>query len=170
MSLFFPQLYGIVIKNFLNPKRASKSHHWFKRYGPFTEGVDFAYWWSYIGKGLRLQACFCRFHSHTFIFLKNKTNKNVSHFLTSIQTHVIFSRPGIASHFPLFYLLWNYLSLKQTLCISLSGKAIYGKHKRFCQIITRPGVAGAVLQKPPFDWSSQSAILFLKIFKTPWNF
>ena len=41
---------------------ASKSHQWFKSYGYFTEGVDCAYWWSFIGKGLRLQpaqqACF----------------------------------------------------------------------------------------------------------------
>ena len=43
------------IKNFVNPERASKSHHWFKSYGHFTEGLDFAYWWSCIGKGLRLQ-------------------------------------------------------------------------------------------------------------------
>ena len=42
--------------------RASKSHQWFKSYGHFTEGVDFVYRWSCIGKGLRLQpaqqACF----------------------------------------------------------------------------------------------------------------
>jgi hypothetical protein len=35
---------------------------WFKNYGDFAEWVDFAYWWSFIGKGLRLQpaqqACF----------------------------------------------------------------------------------------------------------------
>ena len=42
------------------------AHDWFKSYGHFTEGVDFAYWWSFIGKGLRLQpvqqACFkCNF-------------------------------------------------------------------------------------------------------------
>ena len=36
-----------MIKNFL--KR-------FKSYSHFTEGVDFACWWSCIGKGLRLQA------------------------------------------------------------------------------------------------------------------
>ena len=33
----------------------SKSHRWFKSYGHFTEGVDFAYWRSCVGKGLRLQ-------------------------------------------------------------------------------------------------------------------
>ena len=42
--------------------RASKSLYWFKSYGGFTEWVEFAYWWSCIGKGLRLQpaqeACF----------------------------------------------------------------------------------------------------------------
>ena len=38
---------------------------WFKSYGHFTELVDFAYYWSGIGKGLRLQlaqqACFYGF-------------------------------------------------------------------------------------------------------------
>ena len=33
----------------------SKFHQWFKSYGHFTEGVDLAYWWSCIGKSLRLQ-------------------------------------------------------------------------------------------------------------------
>ena len=37
-------------------------HNWFKSYGHFSEGVDFAYWWSCIRKDLRLQpsqqACF----------------------------------------------------------------------------------------------------------------
>ena len=30
-------------------------HYWFKSYGDFAEWVDFAHWWSFIGKGLRLQ-------------------------------------------------------------------------------------------------------------------
>ena len=29
--------------------------YWFKSYGDFSERVDFAFWWSFIGKGLRLQ-------------------------------------------------------------------------------------------------------------------
>ena len=41
----------------------SKCHHWFKSDGDFADWVDFAYWWSCIGKGLRLQhaqqACYC---------------------------------------------------------------------------------------------------------------
>ena len=36
-------------------QRASKSLHWLKSYDNFTEGVDLAYWWSCIGKGLHLQ-------------------------------------------------------------------------------------------------------------------
>ena len=36
--------------------------YWFTSYNGFAESVDFAYWWSCIGKGLRLepaqQACF----------------------------------------------------------------------------------------------------------------
>ena len=36
-------------------RRASKSHYWLKSYGDFAEWVDFAHWWSFIGKGLRLQ-------------------------------------------------------------------------------------------------------------------
>ena len=43
-------------------ERASKLHHWFKSYGHFTNELDFAYRWSCIGKGPRLQptqqACF----------------------------------------------------------------------------------------------------------------
>ena len=35
--------------------RESKLLYWFKSYGDFAECVDFAYWWSCIGKGLRLQ-------------------------------------------------------------------------------------------------------------------
>ena len=37
------------------PQRASKLLHWFKSYGTFGERRDFTYWWSCIGKGLRLQ-------------------------------------------------------------------------------------------------------------------
>ena len=36
---------------------ASKYHQWFKSYGHFTEGVDFAYWWSFIGEGSAPAAC-----------------------------------------------------------------------------------------------------------------
>ena len=39
--------YVLGIKTFLNPER----HHWFKSYGHFTEGVDFAYLWSFSGGG-----------------------------------------------------------------------------------------------------------------------
>ena len=38
-------------------RRASKSHQWFKSYGHFTEGVDFASWWSFIGGGSVPAAC-----------------------------------------------------------------------------------------------------------------
>ena len=45
-------------------QRAYKLDQWFKSYSHLTERVDFAYWWSYFGKGLRLQpaqqACFYR--------------------------------------------------------------------------------------------------------------
>ena len=30
-------------------------HHWFKSYSQFAGAVDFAYWWSCIGKGQSLQ-------------------------------------------------------------------------------------------------------------------
>ena len=43
-------------------QRASKLHHWFKSYGDFAKWVDFAHWWSFIGKSEHLQpaqqACF----------------------------------------------------------------------------------------------------------------
>ena len=32
-------------------QRAFKSHYWFKSYSDFSELVDFAYWWSFIGGG-----------------------------------------------------------------------------------------------------------------------
>ena len=55
-------VYIIVIKNFLNPKEHQNPISGSKSYGHFTEGVEFAYCWSCIGKGLRLQpaqqACF----------------------------------------------------------------------------------------------------------------
>ena len=34
-------------------QRISKLHHWFKSRGNFDEWVDFVYWWSCNGKGLR---------------------------------------------------------------------------------------------------------------------
>ena len=37
------------------PWRASKSLYWFNSYNAFVEWVNSAYWWSCIGKGLRLQ-------------------------------------------------------------------------------------------------------------------
>ena len=42
---------------FYNSKceKASKLHHWLKSYSDFAELVDFAYWWSCINKGVRLQ-------------------------------------------------------------------------------------------------------------------
>ena len=30
---------------------------WFKSYGHFTEGLDFAYWWSFSGVGCAPAAC-----------------------------------------------------------------------------------------------------------------
>ena len=38
-------------------RRASKSNLWFKSYGHFTKGVDFASWWSFIGGGSASAAC-----------------------------------------------------------------------------------------------------------------
>ena len=56
-SLSYKIDYVIVIKKFLNPERASKSHQWFKSYGHFTEGVGFAYWWCFSGGGTEPAAC-----------------------------------------------------------------------------------------------------------------
>ena len=50
-------------------QRASKLHYWFKSYGDFAEWVDFAPWWSFIWKGLRLQAA-------QQACLREKTKKN----------------------------------------------------------------------------------------------
>ena len=57
-----PLLVSLFLRNRGGLVNAYKLHHWFKSNGHFTEGVDFAYWWSCIGKGLSLQpaqqACF----------------------------------------------------------------------------------------------------------------
>ena len=42
-----------MIKNFSNPK--GHQNQWFISYGNFTEGVDFAYWWS--GEGSAPAGC-----------------------------------------------------------------------------------------------------------------
>ena len=47
--------YGTIVLKILFPKGPSKLHYWFKSYDDFAEWVDFAHWWSSIGKGLRLQ-------------------------------------------------------------------------------------------------------------------
>ena len=64
--------YVIVIKNFLNPEGHQNSIIGSK----VTEGVDFAYWWSFIGKGLRLQpaqqACFFYFPVSVSVSKENK--------------------------------------------------------------------------------------------------
>ena len=49
--------------------RASKSLYWFKSYGDFAEWVDFAYWWSGIGKGLP-----CSLHSRLLFQVIEKSN------------------------------------------------------------------------------------------------
>ena len=51
-----------VVTDDSKSQRISKLQYWFKSYGIFAEWVDFAHWWSFIGKGLCLQpaqqACF----------------------------------------------------------------------------------------------------------------
>ena len=47
--------YVTMIKNFLYPEGHPKFLQWFKSYGHFTDRLDLAYWWSCIGKALRLQ-------------------------------------------------------------------------------------------------------------------
>ena len=50
--------YVIVIQNFLNPKgHQNPIRQWFKSDGHFTEGVDFAFWWSFIAGGSAPAAC-----------------------------------------------------------------------------------------------------------------
>ena len=57
---------------------ASKTHHWFKSSGHFSEGTVLAYWWSCIGKGLRLQP----------------GQQNCLYYKTNI-TKILFIRPNI---------------------------------------------------------------------------
>ena len=47
--------YIIVIKNFLNPKGHQNPISGSKDMAILLKGMDLAYWWSCIGKGLRLQ-------------------------------------------------------------------------------------------------------------------
>ena len=53
-SLSYKTHYVIVMKSFLNLE-AHQNRIGFKSYSHFTERVDFAHYWSCIGKGLRLQ-------------------------------------------------------------------------------------------------------------------
>jgi hypothetical protein len=46
---------GIFFFKNLKFQRISNPLYWFKSYRDFVEWVDFANWWSCIGKGLRLQ-------------------------------------------------------------------------------------------------------------------
>ena len=45
----------VIVIELSKSRRASQSHQWFKSYSHFTEGVDFAYWWSFSGGGSTLQ-------------------------------------------------------------------------------------------------------------------
>ena len=45
------KIYIEIFPEILNLE-GNKSLYWFKSYGDFAEWVDFAYWWSCIGKGL----------------------------------------------------------------------------------------------------------------------
>ena len=47
--------YVTIVLGDSKSRRVSKLHYWFKSYGDFAEWVDFAHWWRFIGKGLRLQ-------------------------------------------------------------------------------------------------------------------
>ena len=85
-------------------RRASKSHQWFRSYGLFTEGVDLAFWWSCIGKGLRLQP------AQQASFLSKVTKETMSW----SQKHPFCDQPMI----PLSHLLsvtnWQKMPKKET--------------------------------------------------------
>ena len=73
-----------MIQNCLNPKECQKFYLWFKTYGHFIEGVDFAFTVSFMGKGLRLQpaqhACFySKFFFAEFWPIFKKVKKWISH-------------------------------------------------------------------------------------------
>ena len=52
---------------------ASNLHDWLKSYGDFAAWVDYAYWWSCIGKVLRA-ACKAIFFLKTFVFSEKFIN------------------------------------------------------------------------------------------------
>ena len=53
--------YVTIVKDILN----LEGHYWFKSYGDFAEWVDFAYRWSFIGKGSASAACAAGLSSNT---------------------------------------------------------------------------------------------------------
>ena len=73
-------------------RRASKSHQWFKSYGHFTEGVDFAYLWTFSGGGSALvflmtltatvkmleKVCVCRLRSRLVFTCFERMKDNLS--------------------------------------------------------------------------------------------
>ena len=64
-------------------------HHWFKSYGHVSEGVDFAYWLSCIGKGLRLQpvqqACLENFRTFVSGKWRNRSFHNFIEFAKNLR-------------------------------------------------------------------------------------
>ena len=65
---------------------ASSSYQWFKNYGHFTEGVDFAYWWSFIWKVLRLQPA-QHFFSSAMLIVKDSVFTKFSYNEAWLQVH-----------------------------------------------------------------------------------
>ena len=59
--------YVIVIKTFLN----SEGHQNRISYGHFSEGVDFAYWWSFISGGSAINGA-----TPSILFSKEKNERN----------------------------------------------------------------------------------------------
>ena len=69
-------------------QRASKLDQWLKSYGHFTEGVDFAYWCSFIGGGSAPAACaaglFIQIQTHSCTQIQNCPMANTNHPLLQI--------------------------------------------------------------------------------------
>ena len=72
----------IVIENFLNPEGHPNLISGSKVTAIITEGLDFAYWWSFSGRGSALQpvqqACFKRLQIHKYTPYKSVTDEQTN--------------------------------------------------------------------------------------------
>ena len=127
-------------------QRASTSDHWFKNYGNFTEGVDFAYWWSFSGGGSAINGLPPSFHStSTLIHVIKRLVISPSSchlFHKSFTKFILFRTSGRSIHRPA-----TSDSAAAAAPFSLSGiQKLYGKN--FCQPIKKQACCAGCRRRP----------------------